>query len=69
MNKTRRTTANLPVDLLEEATRITGKGITETLIEGLRLVKRSSAYEKAMALRGKIKLDIDLDEARERNRH
>jgi len=69
MNKTRRTTANLPADLLEEATRITGKGITETLIEGLRLVKRSSAYEKAMALRGKIKLDIDLDEARERNRH
>lgn len=68
MRKTRRTTANLPVDLLKRATAATGKGITETLIEGLRLVDRASAYEKFMKLRGKIKLDIDLDSCRERDR-
>ena len=63
----KRITANLPAKLLEEASRITGKGITETLTEGLMLIRRSSTYEKAMALRGKIILDIDIDESRERS--
>lgn len=69
MNRTKRTTANLPSELLDEATRATGKGITETLIEGLKLIKRSRAVDKARALRGKLHLKIDLDVARERNRH
>jgi len=66
MNRIKRTTANLPADLLAQASTITGKGITETLIEGLRLIKRTSAFEKAQALRGKVKFDIDLDLSRER---
>lgn len=45
---------------------MTGKGITETLVEGLRLVQRARAYEKAVALRGKIDLKINLEESRER---
>jgi hypothetical protein len=65
---TRRITANLPEQLLAEAMGVTGKGITETLVEGLRLVRRARAYEKAMALRGKVKLSIDLDASRERRR-
>ena len=68
MTNAKRITANLPKDLLEDAMKVTQKGITETLVEGLRLVRRRSAYEAAMALRGKIKLDIDLDSARERRR-
>jgi len=68
MTNAKRITANLPKDLLEEAMKTTDKGITETLVEGLRLVRRQSAYEKAMALRGKIKLDIDLETSRERHR-
>jgi len=68
MTKGRRITANLPGDLLEEAMEVTGKGITETLVEGLRLVRRARAYEKAMALRGRVKLSIDLDTSRERRR-
>jgi len=47
---------------------VTGKGITETLVEGLRLVRRARGFEKAMALRGKIRLDVDLEESRERRR-
>jgi hypothetical protein len=43
-----------------------GKGITETLKDGLRLVKRARAYEKAMRLKGKIRLNVDLDASRER---
>lgn len=64
----KRITANLPSDLLEAAQDVTGKGITETLIAGLRLLERSRAYDKAMALKGKIQLDIDVDALRERRR-
>jgi len=67
--QTRRVTANLPVALLDRARRVTGKGITETLVEGLELVRRSSAAAKARALRGKLKLDLDLEASRERARH
>ena len=68
MTRARRVTANLPGDLPKDAMDVTGKGITETLVEGLRLVRRARAYEKARALRGKIRLTIDLDESRERRR-
>jgi hypothetical protein len=62
----RRVTANLPAELLQEAMTVTGQGITETLVEGLKLVRRSGAFKKAMRLHGKIQLDVDLEESRER---
>ena len=66
MAKTRRVTANLPDDLLREAMHVTGTGITETIVSGLRLLRRTRAYEMALAFRGKVELDIDLDQSRER---
>jgi hypothetical protein len=68
MGKARRVTANLPEDLLTAAMGVTGRGITETLIAGLQLVRRTRAYDKAMALRGKVSLTIDLGRSRERRR-
>jgi len=68
MARARRITANLPAELLDEALRVTGKGITETLVTGLDLVRRTRAYGKALALRGKVHLDLDLDKSRERPR-
>jgi hypothetical protein len=65
---TKRITANLPESLLQEATAVTGKGITETLVAGLELVRRSRAHAKAAALRGRIQLDIDIEASRERDR-
>jgi hypothetical protein len=62
----RRITANLPEDLLEEAMETTGKGITETLTEGLELVRRTGAYRKAMELRGILEIELDLETSRER---
>jgi hypothetical protein len=62
----RRVTANLPADLLDEAMAVTGRGVTETLVEGLKLVRHTGAYEKAMSLRGKLELQVDLEESRER---
>lgn len=64
----RRITANLPANLLREAMEVSGKGITETLVEGLHRVRRTRALHKAMALRGKVDLRVDLDESRERRR-
>jgi hypothetical protein len=68
MSRVRRVTANLPEDVLREAMAVTGEGITETILRGLRLVRRTRAYEQAMALRGKIRLDVDLAASRERRR-
>jgi hypothetical protein len=68
MNRPRRITANLPDELLTEAMEVTRKGITETLVEGLRLVRRSKVYETAKALRGRVRLRVDLEESRERRR-
>jgi len=65
---TRRITANLPSDLLDAALEVTGKGITETLIEGLEQVQRRRFYDRALALKGKLRLNIDIDELRGRGR-
>jgi len=66
--KIRRVTANLPADLLEEACQVSGAGVTETLTQGLSLVTRGAALAKASRLRGRLKLDIDLQVSRERPR-
>ena len=68
MNKTRRVTANLPDDLLRAAQEVTGRGITETLVEGLEQVRRRRFYEKMKQLKGKIHLNIDIDKSRGRRR-
>lgn len=62
-----RVTANLSKELLSDARRVSGAGITETLTLGLEMVKRSRALEKAQALRGALALDLDLDSSRERH--
>lgn len=61
-------TANLPIDLLDGACRVTGRGLTETLVAGLTLVKRTAAARKAARLRGRLHLDVDLEASRERAR-
>ena len=68
LGKIKRITANLPEDLLKEAMGVTHETLTETLIQGLKLIKRTKAFAKAQALRGKIDLEIDLDVSRERHR-
>ena len=68
LEKNRRITANVPKELLDDACSISGAGITETLILGLRLIKRSRAFDKALKLKRKISFNIDLETSRERNR-
>ena len=65
---TRRVTANLPVRLLCAAQAASGQGITETLKLGLELVRRRHAAARLASLKGKIRLDLDLEASRERAR-
>ncbi len=66
---TRRVTVNLPSDLLDAAMQVTGKGITGTIIEGLTRLRQKRFYERAIALRGKVQLDIDLEKTRGQRRN
>ena len=49
-------TVEVPEDLLQEAQRVTGEGVTGTVKRGLELVARASAYDRLRTLRGKMKL-------------
>ena len=60
----RKITVNLPEKTLENATRITGKGITATIVEGLHELERSARRSALRSLRGKVHFDLDLEKSR-----
>lgn len=60
----KKVTVNLPEDLLERARRITGKGITETLVDGLRELERERQLSALRKLKGKVRFQLDLDRSR-----
>ncbi len=62
--KTQKITAHIPVNLLQEAQSVTGKGITDTLKIALSQLARAHAYEDLRKMRGKIKFSIDVEELR-----
>ena len=57
-------TANLPSDILETALRATGKGITLTLIEGLKELDRRAKLSALRKLKGKVAFSLDLEKTR-----
>jgi hypothetical protein len=60
----KKVTVNVPARVLENATRITGKGITPTIIEGLRELERRAKRSALRALKGKVHFELDLEETR-----
>ncbi|GJL56042.1 MAG: hypothetical protein NPIRA02_31740 [Nitrospirales bacterium] len=58
-------TLEVPQELLERATKATGKGITPTIRKRLELVAASGAYAKLRLLKGKVKFSINLSDLRE----
>lgn len=62
--ETQKVTAHLPVELLLRAQQVTGQGVTETLRRGLEELTTADAYRRLRALRGKVKLSINLEELR-----
>jgi hypothetical protein len=64
VGKLKKVTINLPEDLLANAQRITGKGITFTVIEGLEALDRRSLRSALGQLRGKVRFELDLERTR-----
>lgn len=68
MAASQKVTIEVPADLLRRARRSTGEGITATVRKGLELVAARSAYEELRRLRGKVRLDLDLEALRQDRR-
>jgi Arc/MetJ-type ribon-helix-helix transcriptional regulator len=65
---TKKVTVHLPERLLRKAQQSTGKGVTDTIRDGLRLVAAGDAYRKLQRLRGTVKFSADLGKLREDRR-
>ena len=63
--KLKKLTLQVPDDLLTRATQATGEGITPTIRRGLELVAASAAYRDLRALKGKVKLQLNLTKLRQ----
>ena len=61
----RKVTVHLPEDLLARAQHSSGKGVTETIRDGLRLVAAGEAYRELLRLRGKVKFSVSVKKLKE----
>jgi hypothetical protein len=62
--RTRKITVNVPVRVLENAVKVTGKGVTSTVIEGLEELDRRAKRSALRALRDKVRFELDLEDTR-----
>jgi hypothetical protein len=60
----KKVTINVPVQILDRARTITGRGITETIVEGLLELDRQRKRSALRALRGRVKFELDLEKNR-----
>ncbi|MCH6198696.1 type II toxin-antitoxin system VapB family antitoxin [Aquiflexum sp. LQ15W] len=62
-------TVNLPKDLIEEAKKISvNEDLNGLIIESLKELVKSNKRKALITFKGKVDLDISLDELRKRNR-
>ena len=61
----RKITVQVPEELLKKARASTGKGITATVRQGLRLLAAQQAYQELRQLKGKVNFSVSLSELRE----
>jgi hypothetical protein len=64
VGKLKKVTVVLPADTLRRAQRASGMGITPTIRTGLELIAAGRTYDRIRAMRGRVKLDLDVDELR-----
>lgn len=60
----KKVTVNLPPDVLARARKITGKGITETIVEALGELERSRARQGLRAMRGRVRFELNVKDTR-----
>lgn len=54
----------VPEELLEEALRVGGENMTQTVRRGLELIAARDAFSQLRKLKGKVKFSLSLDEMR-----
>lgn len=59
MTNSKKITVDIPEELLHDAQAQTGKGITETVKQGLQLLAASKAYKNLLKLEGKVELSVN----------
>jgi hypothetical protein len=62
--RTRKITVNVPVRVLDNAVKVTGKSVTLTVIEGLEELERRAKRSALRALRGRVRFELDLESTR-----
>ena len=60
METARKSTVEVPTELLKKAQRASGAGITQTVRTGLELVAASETYRRLRRLRGKVRFSRKL---------
>jgi hypothetical protein len=60
----KKVTVNIPGPLLDRARTITGRGITETIVEGLLELDRQRKRSALRGLRGRVRFELDLEKTR-----
>ena len=65
MKAARKVTVELPADLLRNAQKSSGAGVTSTIRRGLELVAAGQAYKDLRRLRGRAAFSIDWQALRE----
>ena len=68
MGKIKKISTNIPEQLLKKACSISNLNQTEALIAGLRELIAQHKREAIVDMKGKVKIDLDLDEIRQRVR-
>ena len=68
MGKVKKISTNIPEELLKKACNLTNLNQTEALIAGLKELIAQHDRETIVDLKGKIKIDFDFDEIRQRIR-
>ncbi len=68
MKKLKKISTNIPEDLLRKACDLTCLNQTNALIAGLKELIAQHERKAIVDLKGKIKIDLDLDELRQRVR-
>jgi SAM-dependent MidA family methyltransferase len=62
---TQKITVHVDQALLQRTQKRTGKGVSDTIRQGLTLVVTGAAYQKLRALRGRVTFSVDLSTLRE----
>ncbi len=65
MGNAKKITIEVPDDLLKKAQKQTGKGISETVRNGLRLLAAADAYSSLRDMKGRVKFSKTVEELRE----